>query len=397
MTVKDTLEMVGLAGSVAGHIVRERYGPRVPLRTIADVPPSAEAMTTDWLTQALCRDVPGARIVSMEVVGGDDGTSSRRALHVTYNDAGTAAGLPERLFTKSTATFASRLLLGITDIAEGEQAFYDRVRPRLELRSPRAFYSGFDRRTRRSLVILEDLAEQGWSFPDPMANPVSRSDAEDMVGELAAYHAALWESPQFAGDLATLKDAASWQRDLDRRVSFRARTLRGFDRAADVLPAGLVRRRDEIYPALHRALALHASAPRTLLHQDPHLGNWLRDPTGRMGLYDWQCVATGHWALDVSYALAGGLAPTDRADWEADLVRIYVDHLTKNGVPSPPSYEDAWLSYRQQPMHAFVFGLFTLGGTRLEPELQPREYTRAAIARIGRAVAELGTLDALRG
>ena len=55
--------------------------------------------------------------------------------------------LPERLFSKSTATFYSRLLLGITGIAEGESIFYNDVRPSLKLRSPNAYYSGFDARS----------------------------------------------------------------------------------------------------------------------------------------------------------------------------------------------------------------------------------------------------------
>ena len=33
-----------------------------------------------------------------------------------------------------------------------------------------------------------------------------------------------------------------------------------------------------------RALHLNSSGTPTLLHQDVHQGNWLRDPDGRMGL-----------------------------------------------------------------------------------------------------------------
>jgi hypothetical protein len=113
-----------------------------------------------------------------------------------------------------------------------------------------------------------------------------------------------------------------------------------------------------------------------------------------MGLYDWQCVARGSWALDYSYALAGALEPADRRDWEEDLLRLYLAHLADAGAEAP-DFDAAWLAYRQQPMHAFAFGLFTLGGTRLEPELQPRDYTLAAIGRIGRFVDDHATLDAL--
>ncbi|WP_182379416.1 aminoglycoside phosphotransferase family protein [Nocardioides sp. WS12] len=395
MPLRDTLAIATMVGQVATTVARERFGPAVKLDRPDAVPPNAETVTTDWLTQALCRAVPGAAVTSIDIIGGSDGTSSRRALLVGYNDAGRDAGLPTHLFSKAAAGLFSRLLLGLTDIAEGESLFYNQVRNSLDLRSPRSYYAGFDPRTRRSLVILEDLSVDGWSFPDPQHNKVTRADAEDMVAEMARYHGALWNSPRFATDLSALKHAERWQQDLDRRVGFRSRTLRGFDRASAVLPERLVARRNELYPAFHRALALHHDTPSTLLHQDLHLGNWLRDPAGRMGLYDWQCVARGNWALDYAYALAGALEPEDRREWEEDLLRGYLARLAAEGVTTAPDFDSAWLAYRQQPMHAFAFGLFTLGGSRFEPELQPRDYTLAAIGRIARFVDDHTTLDAL--
>lgn len=394
MPLKDQLSVAAMIGQVAATVALERVGPGPRLDRADAVPPRAEALTATWLTAVLGADVPGAEVERFEILGGSDGTSSRRALQVWWNAAGTRAGLPTRLFSKAAAGLFSRILLGLTDIAEGESLFYNRARPSVELRSPRSFHSCFDPRSRRSFVLLEDLSVAGWTFPDPQDNEVTRADAEDMVAELAAYHAAFWASPRFTTDLAALKPARRWQDDLDRRASFRSRTLRGFDRAGEVLSEQMTARRAELYPAFHRALDLHQRGPETLLHQDLHLGNWLRDADGRMGLYDWQCVARGNWALDYSYAMAGALEPADRREWEEDLLRTYLARLTDAGVDAP-SYDAAWLAYRQQPMHAFAFGLFTLGGTRFEPELQPRDYTLAAIGRIGEFLDDHASLDAL--
>lgn len=395
MTLRDTVTTLGMAARVAGHVGRERLGPAIRLSSPESVPPSADSVTEQWLTWALCSDVPGARVVSFEVLPGSDGTSSRRPLRVEYNEQGRDAGLPRDLFTKATATLFSRLLIGVTDIAEGEAAFYSRVRPGLDIRSPAAYHACFDVRSHRSIVLLEDLTKQGWTFPDPMDNTVSRTDAEDMVDQLAAYHGALWESPRFATDLSMLRDTLPWQENLNRTVGFERRTLKGLVRAGDVVPSRLIDHKDEVYPAFMRSLALHASSPQTLLHQDVHLGNWLRDDEGRMGLYDWQCVAKGHWALDYSYALAGALATDDRRAWQEDLLRRYLEGLATAGVQAPPRFDEAWLSYRQHTLHALAFGAFTLGGSRLEPELQPRDYTIAAIGRIATAVDDLDTLGAL--
>ena len=47
--------------------------------------------------------------LKQQVVGGDNGSSARRILRVEWNEAGRSAGLPERLFAKSTPTFPMRL------------------------------------------------------------------------------------------------------------------------------------------------------------------------------------------------------------------------------------------------------------------------------------------------
>lgn len=395
MGLVDQLKAVGLVARVSSHIAREKIRrPGAPADP-SHVPCSADALTPEWLTAVLCRDVPGAEVLDVTVFGGSDGTSSRRSLSVAYNEAGTSAGLPQALFTKSTATLGSRILLGLTEIVDGEAQFYTDARPTLDLRSPQAFYAAYDPRSYRSMVLLEDLGVRGWTFPDPLRNRVSRSDAEDMVSEMAAYHGALWESPRFSGDLRRIKGAYDWQLNLNRKIGFDKRTMVGLRRAADVVPEELLARSREIYPKFMRSLALHERAPKTLLHQDVHLGNWLRDADGRMGLYDWQCVATGHWALDYSYALACGLDSDERRSWEKELLELYLDRLKAAGVADPPSFDEAWLAYRQQPLHALIFGLFTLGGSRFEPELQPRDYTLFAIERIARHVVDLGTLDAL--
>jgi thiamine kinase-like enzyme len=393
--IRDKLRMVGDTASIASSIAWERLGPSPRLITAEAVPPSAEAITPQWLTSVLCRNVDGARVLDVQVIGGDNGTSARRALVVHYNDAGVQAQLPSRLFSKSTATLGSRLLLGITGITEGESVFYTTARRDLKLRSPQAYYAGYDAKTHRSMVLLEDMTTRNWTFPDPMRNRVTRQDADDMVAELAAYHSALWDSPRFRTDLQKLRPAFAWQENLNRKVGFQKRTLTGLERAKDVVPASLYDQRHRLYPAFMQSLTLHRSHPETLLHQDLHLGNWLRDDDGRMGLYDWQCVARGHWALDYSYALAGALDTDDRREWQVDLLNVYLERLRDNGVTTVPTFDEAWLAYRQQPLHGLAFGLFTLGGSRFEPELQPRDYTIAAIKRISLHVADLDSISAV--
>ena len=144
MTTKTQLPL--LAAKLAANVARERLVP-ARVTSLRDLPPCADALTNEWLTAALCREVRGAAVVGFEVVGGSDGTSSRRALCVHYNEEGQQAGLPTRLFTKSASSFQSRLMLVAGGVTESETIFYRDIRSQLgRLRSPRAYHAAFDHR-----------------------------------------------------------------------------------------------------------------------------------------------------------------------------------------------------------------------------------------------------------
>lgn len=393
MSAKATLPLLGLR--VAGNVLAEKIRP-VKVTTAAQTPPSADAITTRWLTAVLCKDVPGAVVESFDVVGGSDGTSSRRALRVHYNATGSAAGLPERLFMKGASTLGSRLFLVLGGVTETETIFYRQARPSLDrLRSPRALHAASDMRTFRSVVLMEDLAAAGWSFPDPMREQLTKRDLEDMIDQMAYYHAAFWDSPRLRTDLAKLPTTEAFQRRLnDLGIERRAKV--GIERVRDITPPEIYRRKAEIVPAVMRSLALNSSGTPTLLHQDVHQGNWLRDPEGRMGLYDWQCVARGEWALDLSYALSANLPTEDRRAWESDLMDRYLWRLSEEGVEKPPTKAEAMLRYRQQQFHLVMFILLTIGAGKLQPAaMQPLDYMQRAWRRSAAFLSDHACLDSL--
>lgn len=389
------LKLPVLAAAVAVNAARERLRP-VRVSDADEVPPSIDAITPAWLTAVLCAEEPGAAVESFDVLGGSDGTSSRRALRVHYNAAGAAAGLPTRLFTKSASSLGSRLFLVLGGVTETEMLFYRHARPLLDrLRSPRAFHAASDPRTFRSIVVMEDLAAQGWAFPDPMQERLSRRDAEDMIDQMAYYHAAFWDSSALRGDLAQLPTTEQFQRRLNA-LGIERRARIGLERVSAITPPSVLRRKAEIFPAVMRSLALNSAGTPTLLHQDVHQGNWLRDPDGRMGLYDWQCVARGEWALDLSYALSVNLPVDDRRAWEADLMDRYLWRLGEEGVQKPPTRDAAWLRYRQQPFHLVVFTLLTIGAGRLQPAaMQPADYMQRSWKRVATFLDDHDCLDSL--
>ena len=379
---------------LAAQVARELIAPTRP-SSLNDVPASASALTAEWLTAALCSEVPGAAVAELEVLGGSVGTSTRTALRVGYNAAGQQAGLPTRLFVKTAATLQQRVMLMLGGMAESETTFFRHIRPELDrLRSPRSYHAAFDRRTFRSIVLMDDLESEGWDFPDPMRETLARNDAEDMVDQMAYYHGAFWEDARLTRGPSRLPTSELFQHRLNG-FGFEHATRVGIERGRSGIPPALYRRKREIFPATMRSLRINSSGPLTLVHQDVHQGNWLRDGEGRMGLYDWQTAATGESTLDCTYALAVNLRVEDRRAWEHELLERYLWRLGEEGVTDPPAFDQAWLRYRQQPFHVLIWALATIGAGRLHANLQPNDYMLRCLQRIATFVDDHESFHAL--
>lgn len=361
-----------------------------------EVPPTVDLLTTGWLSGVLCSAAPGAAVTSFELGHGTAGTSHRHSLRVSYNEAGTAAGLPTALFTKSTPTLATRLLYGLNSFGEQEAAFYTRIRSTLDVEVPMAYYAVCDPRSAASLIILDDLvATRGARFGDPLSSSYSRAEAEALVEVMASYHGAFWANERLERERWIL-DETEWQRRVTEGFGYRRVFETGVKRSREIMPRSIVARETKLWQALLNSVDLCAVEPPTLLHRDPHSRNSYLTADGKTGLYDWQMVGKGSWALDLSYALAVGLQTEDRRAWERDLVELYLDRVAAAGG-QPPQFDQAWTSYRQQLMHGIAFWLATIAlvGRKLQPETQPLEICVAAVSRLTQAAEDLQTLDAL--
>lgn len=396
LSAVPALQALSFAGSIArtGAVVAsERVRGRPPVTDPATVPAAIDQLTVEYLTAALGNGVPGARVTAFAFGEGTDGTSSRRAIDVTWNEVGAAAGLPAAVYSKTSPGFVHRVLIGVTGAAAAEALFYSEIRPGLELGAPAGYHGSFDPVTSRSLVLIEDIVRTRQATFGDASTYVDRTAAESMVDEMARYHGALWEDRRLDGTWSSLLDARAWQENFNRKTGFDRGALVGVRLATEEVPAELRARRGEIRGALMRSLEANVRLPRTLLHQDVHPGNWFRLPDGSLNLYDWQAIAKGNWALDVAYALSSGLEVEDRRAWERDLLERYLEKLGDAGG-RPPSSQDAWLAYRQQMFHGFIFWTYTLLVGKLQ-ELQREEHVRELIRRTGQAIVDLESLDAV--
>lgn len=359
-------------------------------RTPDDVPAFPSAITPQWMTLVL--DRPGVTVTAARYEHMSSGTASRGRLHLEYDGPAAAlADLPATIFVKSTPSFLTRLQVGVTGGAEAEIRFYMRIRPDLDVLAPRGYFGKAERSSGRSVLLIDDL--DGSIIGDPRTVPIDRRRAEQIVDTLAGVHAAFRDSPRFSEDLRWIRTSWQVQEALNRSVDFARRVQVGVDRGAAILPAPLTARRGELHELVMRSLRLDERQTRCLVHADVHSANWFFDNRGA-GLFDWTSISAGIGTRDLAYALSSGLASENRAAWERELVDRYARRVaTISGTAVDP--EATWISYRQQMMLGLYLWLYTLGRGHMQPRMQPDEISRINVERIGRAVDELGTLDAV--
>ena len=352
-----------------------------------DVPSHGEAASRLWLTAVLGRGVDGAEATAVRVVGGDDGSSVRRRLRLTWNAAGDAGGLPTNLFTKTTPTFPTRLSAGIAAPTEGR--FLLTLKPSVSIQAPLCYFSDRDARTGRSIHVMEDLGvTQHATFLHALA-PVDLGQAERMIVTLATLHGTFL-SDRHGPDYTWLARYEDFHRAATRS-GIRAGHDAAVDRAANVVPTAVASRWSRIWPAAEQALALHDTHDRTVIHSDVHPGNWYQNDTGDMGLCDWARVCRGHWARDLAYMLMSTLTVQHRRDWERDLIRLYLDVLARR-CERTVAFDDAWLAYRQQAIAALLMWTPTLCPPPLLPDMQPETVSLTMIERITHAMQDLDVL-----
>lgn len=174
--------------------------------------------------------------------------------------------------------------------------------------------------------------------------PASAAESRQMLAVLARWHAAWWDHPRLATDLAPQVDAEL----------LAASAAPHFAAYADFLGARLTPLRHRIYEQVltrfpaRLAARLARGSGLTLVHDDAHVWNFLlpRDPA-QHGVYllDWQQWGVSVGTHDVAYQIALFWDSARRAQLEQALVRHYHAVLQEEGVQNYP-WETCWTDYR---------------------------------------------------
>ena len=332
--------------------------------------------TVDQLDARYLGMLLGRRVTDVDVIDGTEGTTDRVRLALRGDD------VPETVFVKMAAAGAAIRLFGnLAELGGDEVRFYRDVRPTLDIEVPVVHGLDHDPRTKRFVLVLEDLGERGCTFPE-LVDALDVEQATAGLATLARLHGAHWEDPALDRPPGTL-GGLGWVRansadpllPLFGAIIGRFARRLGADHPELVAPGG--RAILSAYPSVAGALD---RGRHTVLHGDPHPGNWYVDGD-RLGLLDWQAIRRGDPLRDVAYFLVLGLDPSDRREHERSLLGGYADALAQHGGPDLTP-DGAWERYRSMVAYPYVAATFTAGFGGLQHDDTALEGLRRAATAI---------------
>lgn len=361
-------------------------------RGIDDIPWSWEAINPEWLTATLCRGVPGGAVLRVTPTAGSVGSSTRQGFALELNDAARAAGVPARVFTKSTPILMQRLLLGLSNCLFGEVGFYRDFRPQIEMEAPRGYWACVAPRSMRSMIVMEDVVATRQAEFNMDGDAITQPGMASLLSGLARLHARFWQDISLR-DHGWLRDTPTYLGDNHRFLRMARWAGVGMEAAPELIPEAVRGRIDDIWQGVVRRNAKDAREGNfTLLHGDAHIAQTYRTRDGAMGFCDWQVMLRGGWAWDVSYILSTGLEVADRRNWERALLGSYIEELAAAGGPALDPAA-AWDAYRAYIPYAFLAWAFTIGHNSMGQAVQPEQTTRRLVERTATAMADLGSID----
>jgi hypothetical protein len=346
------------------------------------LPLSLDEVTPAWLTAALGHTFPGIAVTSAVREGERSGTSTSARFVLGYDGEGGSEELPASVYVKGGFDDVMRRRVWSALIMEAR--FYAELAPDVPINIPRALSTGVDEEAKQGVVILEDMAPRGVEFGH-ITQPRGVDTVARLIEMQARLHARFWADPR-------LEQYADWgqpQRSflgyLLREKHWDAVHERGY---AEQLHA-LLPDRDFALVAIQRCWDLDDALPRTLLHGDPHSGNQYFEADGTPGFMDWQCPFPGAPGHDHAEMMITSLTIEERRAHERDLIALYREVLVASGVTDAPSFDDLFLSYRQNQMHNLVQAVFN------PYDMQTQEVTDMSAIRSLVAAEDLDAIGAL--
>lgn len=344
---------------------------------VVEIPRDWDAVTPQWMTEALSSTIPGIEVATVALALRDDGTNRRARFALTY----ARGDGPATVFLKASDPEHAKLNARSGGLFN--EAWLFRSDVELPIEHPAVHLALVDEPALDFLLVMEDVTGRDGD-PRDATRPVAIEEAADGVAGLARLHSAFW------GDRLSATPSLSWVDPFTVWFSMARGVDAGIERVGSGVPSEISSLGGEaIDQSWQRYVATFNAAPSTFIHGDAHVGNTYTLPGNRLGFLDWQVVRAGDPCLDLGYFVQGALTTTDRAAGEADLVAHYHASLDLP-VDERPSVEDLWLRYRASVAHGLTVWLATAASN-----WQRAEVSLALAERYATAFVELDTPAAI--
>lgn len=344
-------------------------------------PHALAEVTPAWLSAALSVRYPGTNVAHMALGKVIGGMATKARLQLDYGS--NPAGLPATLWVKSGWGAHTDEFLSMCGL---EAQFFRDLAPTLPINCPATYGEFLDPDSPNGLVLMEDLLERPVTFGN-QEQPLEPEAMLRVLALQAAYHAAYWRDPRLDKfEWLTVGGMIAATNVINVYLGFweTAEQQPRFDHVPSAL-----RDRECMRAALHTMQANDMRDHCCIVHGDSHQANLFFDADGTPGYLDWATVMRSHWAFDVSYLIVGSQSVDNRRRLEREQLRFYLDELARRGAEAP-SFDEAWLAYRQHAMWMFLTALCP---TAMHPENICIHNTERACS----AIVDLESVRALLG
>jgi Phosphotransferase enzyme family len=240
-------------------------------RSIPLTPDEFDPALMQWLIRTRHRDAVVEAVTVVDAALSTDGeqnvsTARRIALEMRY---GAATDLPSRLLVK-----VARPGFGDLPLYDNEVNLYTRLGEELPIRTPRCLGGYRDVEGSSFGLVLEDLRPHGVQFPSVLS-PVAAEAIYALLDQLAALHAAYWDSPRFDDDLQWVQPHVNGPLHdlLMQGIPMFVNWEFGNNQFKRELIQSVREDPDSLLANVFKVQAHQSRLPQTLLHGDTHIGN----------------------------------------------------------------------------------------------------------------------------
>ena len=352
------------------------------------IPGDGDALTVDWLQQALGGAFPAIKEIAVEDIGAGAGAMARvlRCALTYHHDVPEAPGsVVVKLSSNDRKSLRIAKLLAMY---KREYFCFQYLAPHIPMGLPKLLYGDFDSASPRFVMLLEDLGYM--ERTDQLAGADAQRAMRAIRG-VAELHGRFWnklDRPPAADFLASVGGPRPWLSQL----IYLGCLPPCLERFGDLFSERTLRLAEAFGPRVVDHMRQLAAGPQTLTHGDFRLDNMFFGSAGTddFTVIDWQASGLiGNGLYDVAYFMVSSV-PTDvRRRIEREALEEYHGILCSMGAKDL-TLEDCWHHYRQNILGMLVPGVCAGGAL----DMSHQRIRALGEAMLRRTLAAIEDLDA---